>query len=224
MNNSRTVLFFWRSIFHELKWALQNYRHLVRSFFVNFSTVEWSWTYRSGDSDGITLSASRSHDLPFSRGAFTPTRSREKLMLLSHGKSPASLVLFPSLGRSAGLRHVHSQARKISSLPGTACLLFLHVVEIDLLQDRWRGRPAVRRRRAPRSSCLRASAYVKANLHALPLMIVNRMYRPRGWMSKFLLLILHNKHKQIWDFRIFLAKYYQFQILSDIILVYFFMC
>lgn len=104
-------------------------------------------------------------------------------MLLSRGKSPASLVLFPSLGRPVGLRHVHGEARKISSLPGTACLLFLHAVEIDLLQDR------PRRHRASRSSCIRAGAYVKANLHASPLMIVNRMDRPRGRserMSKFL--------------------------------------
>lgn len=68
-------------------------------------------------------------------------------MLLSRGKSPASrpfsLPLQPT-GRPAGLRHVHGEARKISSLPGTACLLFLHTVEIDLLQDRWRAATARR--------------------------------------------------------------------------------
>jgi len=134
---------------------------------------------RRRDGNGIR-SPRRSHDLSRSLTEHLPTSSREKLMLLSRGKSPTSLVLFPSLSRPAGLRHVHGEAREISSLPGTACLPFLHAVEIDLLQDRGAA--------TARSSCVRASAYVKANLHASPL-IMNRMYRPRGrgveWASSF---------------------------------------
>lgn len=53
--------------------------------------------------------------------------TQEKLMLLSRGKSPSLLPSVPRGRTSSG---------QISSLPSTACLLFLHAVEIDLLQDR----------------------------------------------------------------------------------------
>ena len=118
---------------------------LIRSLFANPSIVEWSLVHRSGDDDGITLSASLSRSPVLSRSVYSDQQSGKTHVIKPRQKSSASLVLFPSLcSRPAGLRHVHGEARKISSLPGTACLLFLHTVEIDLLQDRWRAATARR--------------------------------------------------------------------------------
>lgn len=64
----------------------------------------------------LTMSLSRS--LVLSR-AFTPT-SREKLMLLSRGKSPPSLVLFPS----AGLRHVPTKLARLVHYPARRVFRF----------------------------------------------------------------------------------------------------